>query len=306
MKSYYSSGKLLLTGEYIVLDGALSLAIPTQYGQHLLVEETKGSTLVWQSLDEHQNVWFETEFEIKHTKITKNVDDEISNRLFEILQAAQQLNSEFLNTTKGYKITTILEFPKYWGLGTSSTLINNIALWAQVDAFTLLDMTFGGSGYDIACAQHDSAITYQLIQNDNKRLISQVIFNPEFKAHLYFVYLNRKQDSREGISQYKKHASNLSEVITEINSITNNMLTCKTLDDFNILIEKHEQIIAKIINQDPIKERFFSDFNGSIKSLGAWGGDFILASCKTNPTDYFNRKGFETILCFDEMVAGDF
>jgi hypothetical protein len=28
--------------------------------------------------------------------------------------------------------------PKSWGLGTSSTLINNIAQWLQIDAFTLL------------------------------------------------------------------------------------------------------------------------------------------------------------------------
>jgi hypothetical protein len=38
----------------------------------------------------------------------------------------------------GYNITTHLNFPKM-GTGTSSTLINNIAQWLQIDAFTLLN-----------------------------------------------------------------------------------------------------------------------------------------------------------------------
>ena len=36
---FFSKGKLLLTSEYFVLDGALSLAIPTKLGQDLLVEK---------------------------------------------------------------------------------------------------------------------------------------------------------------------------------------------------------------------------------------------------------------------------
>lgn len=304
MKSYYSSGKLLLTGEYLVLDGALSLALPTRYGQYLHIKEIEESKIIWVSLDEHQNIWYQTEFEIKDNTISQNDDDEISKRLFEILKTAQRLNPEFLNSCNGFKIKTQLEFPKNWGLGTSSTLINNIAHWAQVDAFRLLDLTFEGSGYDIACAQNDTAISYQLGPNKNEHLINQVIFNPKFKEHLYFVYLNRKQDSRKAISQYKKNRSNLSDSISEVNCITKSIIACNTIDCFNKLIENHEQIISKVINQKPIKEELFNDFNGSIKSLGAWGGDFVLATSKSNPKDYFKSKGFETILRFDDMVKG--
>ncbi len=36
MKGFFSAhGKLLLSGEYFVLDGALGLALPANYGQHL-------------------------------------------------------------------------------------------------------------------------------------------------------------------------------------------------------------------------------------------------------------------------------
>ncbi|MEM0993828.1 MAG: GHMP kinase, partial [Bacteroidota bacterium] len=33
--SYYAHGKLLLTGEYAVLDGAVALAVPSKLGQRL-------------------------------------------------------------------------------------------------------------------------------------------------------------------------------------------------------------------------------------------------------------------------------
>ena len=58
-KTYYSNGKLLLTGEYLVLDGALSLAVPTQFGQSLTVETIDERKLIWKSLDEKGNIWFE-------------------------------------------------------------------------------------------------------------------------------------------------------------------------------------------------------------------------------------------------------
>ena len=32
-QTFYSNGKLLITGEYVVLDGAKALALPTKFGQ---------------------------------------------------------------------------------------------------------------------------------------------------------------------------------------------------------------------------------------------------------------------------------
>ena len=65
MKRLYSHGKLLLTGEYVVLDGAQSLAIPTSYGQSLTVKPIDESKLIWKSLDENNNLWFEDIFTIQ-------------------------------------------------------------------------------------------------------------------------------------------------------------------------------------------------------------------------------------------------
>lgn len=312
--TFYSHGKLLLTAEYVVLDGALALALPTKFGQSLSVEPIDEFKIKWKSLDEKGLVWFEEIYSIPEVaypflydytmffnKESRFSDD--AKTLLKILFTVSKLNLDFykkhFEPETGFKVTTKLDFPKNWGLGTSSTLINNIANWAKVNAYELLEKTFGGSGYDIACAQHEKAITYQLLNN---RIVNEVNFNPEFKDHLYFVYLNKKQNSREGIAHYKANAKTNHQAISEITDITNQMLTCKSLETFETLIEAHEGIISKLIKQQPIKTLYFNDFDGSIKSLGAWGGDFILVTSKSNPTNYFKEKRLDTVIPFSDMV----
>jgi mevalonate kinase len=313
-QTFYSHGKLLLTAEYVVLDGALALALPTKFGQSLSIKPIEDFKLKWKSLDEKGLVWFEEiydfseavfpfVFEYSTNSIEENRLSAEAKTLLTILYNAHKINSaflsEYLETEKGIKVTTKLDFPKNWGLGTSSTLINNIANWANVDAYELLAKTFGGSGYDIACAQHQKAITYQLLDT---RLVNEVNFNPEFKDHLYFVYLNKKQNSRDGIAHYKANASTNHQTISEITDITNQMLVCNSLEAFETLIETHEHIVSKLIKQQPVKASFFSDFDGSIKSLGAWGGDFILVTSKSNPTTYFKNKGLDVVIPFQDMI----
>lgn len=300
-ETFYSNGKLLLTGEYVVLDGAIALAVPTKLGQSMKVTPNSESNIVWRSLDENESIWFEDEFLILDilSNSSKSQND-VSNRLIQILQEARILNPKFLSEMHGYNITTKLDFPKNWGLGTSSTLINNIANWANVNAFELLVKTFGGSGYDIACAQHDAPITYQLISN--KPEVTEVAFNPSFKDKLYFVYLNKKQNSREGIAHYKSNRSNIFKDISALNKTTLELIDCDNLCEFQRLIEAHEQIISTIIGQIPVKDLLFADFQGSIKSLGAWGGDFILVVSKENPSDYFKSKGFDIIISYRDLI----
>ena len=300
-KTYYSHGKLLLSGEYVVLDGALSLAIPTKYGQSLIIEDTEETVLIWKSFDENKNVWFEKEFELNQGKILVRAEyDSISKRLVQILNATKALNPDFLIEKHGFKIETHLEFPKNWGLGTSSTLINNIANWGEVDAYKLLKNTFGGSGYDIACAKNCTPITYQL--NNDEIKTKPLDFNPNFKKDLYFVHLNKKQNSRDGIKHYHQNKENANSAIEAINKITIEMISSKTLEQFQSLMVQHETTIAKITKQKPVKEHLFKDFDGAIKSLGAWGGDFVLVASKNNPTNYFIEKCYVTIIPYSKMA----
>ncbi len=300
MQTFNSNGKLLLTGEYLVLDGAKALALPTVYGQSLSIEATNSKNIYWQSIDHNGKVWFECEFEINDGFSPKAPVNETAFTLTKILKSCKTINPDFLKNTSGIKVTTKLDFPNNWGLGSSSTLINNIANWANVDAYKLLALTFGGSGYDIACAQHNFPISYQL--KDSDRIVKKQDFNPVFSDNLYFIYLNKKQNSRDGIAHYKLNKNDLQKEILEVNHITSKIVKCVQFEAFSKLITRHEQIIASVIQQTPVKNLYFNDFHGSIKSLGAWGGDFILVASKDNPSNYFKQKGFTTIIPYDEMI----
>ena len=297
-KIFRSNGKLLLTGEYLVLDGAKALAIPTKFGQSLEVNSNSSKNIAWKSFDHQGKVWFENTFSLDAKKHSGS--DSIPDRLIDIFNAIKELNPNILNQGQGYSFKSHLEFPQDWGLGSSSTLLNNLATWANIDSYELLEKTFGGSGYDIACAQNSSPITYQL--DNKKRTVSPVGFAPDFSDSLYFVHLNQKQNSREGIATYNSKKGQISQEIDEINNITDSVINCSSLKEFNTLIEKHEQIISNIIDQETVKNRLFLDFTGSIKSLGAWGGDFVLITSKDNPRSYFKDKGYQTIIPYKEMV----
>ena len=302
-KTYRSNGKLLLTGEYVVLDGARALAIPTKYGQSLTIEKNETNTIHWKSYDEFDKVWFEEKITFDEIATSQNLGtrNDVTYKLIQILKATQDLNPEFLNSEHGYTIKTNQDFNRKWGLGTSSTLINNIANWANVDAYKLLEKTFGGSGYDIACAQHNTPISYQRI-NSEKRSVETVDFDPAFKHQLYFVYLNQKQNSRDGIKAYKALNTLDDSVIEMMNELTESIINSQTLSEFQTLIVKHEVLISNLIQQDTIKSKLFNDFDGEVKSLGAWGGDFVLATSEDDPTNYFKSKGFETVIPYDDMV----
>ena len=296
MPSYYSHGKLLISSEYAVLDGAKALALPTKLGQRLEVTNRNTKNINWKSFDCQNNLWFKTSLSIPHFK--PSIANATAQRLSQCFQAIHELRPHLFENQKGLEFISHLEFPQNWGLGSSSTLINNLAQWANVDAYKLLALTFGGSGYDIACAQNPYPITFQ--KNLNSSKIEKAVFNPSFKDKLFFVHRNQKQDTRVAIAAYQalKNTKNLD--FSELNIITNALLQHSTLEVFESLITEHEKLIGKLIQQAPLKTTHFSDYNGAIKSLGAWGGDFFLAS--GNEQQYFKEKGYNTIIPFKEMV----
>ncbi|MDN3618645.1 GYDIA family GHMP kinase [Polaribacter undariae] len=306
--NFYSNGKLLLTGEYLVLDGAKSLAIPTKFGQDLVVEKIKEPEIIWGSFTHTGECWFEAVFDLKKLRLincTFNSDKEgsgevIAETLLDILKEAKNLNPDFLASENGFVVKTNLTFPRNWGLGTSSTLINSVASWAKVDAFKLLWNSFKGSGYDIACAQNDSPVFYQI--ENQEPVVEPIEFNPSFKENLFFVHLNQKQDSKEGIAKFRESNINFDKEIKRISEISDEFLTTKSLEEFEKLIVEHEQIISSIIKLKTVKEKLFSDYFGAIKSLGAWGGDFVLVTGNSSTPTYFKNKGFETILTYSQMV----
>ena len=301
-QTFYSNGKLLITGEYLILDGAKGLALPTKMGQNLIVESTNTETIHWKSYDADGSIWFEEILSFDEITATNSIAPEsVKGTLIRILQVANGMNPDLLTNSNGFVITTQLSFPRNWGLGTSSTLINNIAQWFQIDAFELLHQSFGGSGYDIACAQNNTPITYSIVNGSPK--IEQLAFEPEFAKNIYFVYLNQKRSSKSAIAEYHSNkTANLLKHIEAINALTNDCIEAKDLESFTRVVNQHEILLSTILKTETVKAALFPDFEGTIKSLGAWGGDFVLVVSKENPSSYFIGKGYETVIPYGEMI----
>ena len=305
MKSvtYRSNGKLLISGEYVVLDGAKALALPTRLGQTLEVVPTTERTLHWTSVRNDGSVWFETILKLPSCKSlqqeTTAQASAIEDQLITLVQLAQQANPEFLSTG-GARVITQLEFSQSWGLGSSSTLINNIAQWASVDPYELLQKGFGGSGYDIAAARATGPIQYMLSEGLPKVTHKTLPWN--FTNQLYFVHLNRKQSSRSAIEAYREHRPSEAD-ITVISNLTEALVTCQEFHRFEAILREHEQHMGRILKTPPVQATRFPDYSGVVKSLGAWGGDFVLATARENPLPYFKSKGYETVLSFSEIIV---
>lgn len=290
---FFAHGKLLLTGEYAVLDGALAIALPTQYGQEMHITPSEKEGIFFRSLTQEGTPWYEGQLFVGDA-------NPITQTLERILSQAQRMQPNFL-TDQSVQVETRLDFPREWGLGSSSTLISMIAQWAGVDPYELLWNSFGGSGYDIACARASSPILYQL--TEGKAKVYPIYYNPPFATSLFFVYLNKKQNSREGIALYERLKKNKKPLVTQLSQLTEEIYRTLSLDTFSKLLSEHEAVLSSYLRLPTVKDSLFKDFSGTIKSLGAWGGDFVLAIGEESYIkEYFISKGMQTILPFAQMV----
>jgi len=301
--TYKANGKLLLTGEYAVLDGAKALALPTKLGQTMAVKKTRGSDLVWESLDHEGNTWFKSTISLMDFSPISTSDEEVSERLRKLLKNAVRLNSEFLSKWNGFKVETQLGFPRDWGLGSSSTLIYLIAEWADVHPLMLSMKNSNGSGYDVACAGADGPIVFQ--SDDDAINYTPIDYNPTFQDKLFFVHLGRKQNTTDQIKYYLKQVKNKKELSNQISEITEKIMKATSFESFEKLLCQHEDIISSALNLPKAFTEKFSDYWGCVKSLGAWGGDFVLATSnksKEETEEYFASKGLTTVIPYKEMV----
>lgn len=299
-----ASGKLLITGEYFVLDGADALCLPTRLGQHLDVAvHPVGDGLFWRSFDHEGNLWFEGRFEMADFSSEESSDHATAEQLSRIFRAVRQQNPDFLTQAPGALAESRLEFPRPWGWGSSSTLISNIARWSNTDPYRLLADTFGGSGYDIACAEAHGPIIFH--RHANHPYFRHCDWQPSCATSVIFVWLGLKKNSRDAISHYQKTSSEIPKTVSKITELTHAFIKADTATEFMHLIQEHEQLISQKLQLETAKSLYFSDFDGEIKSLGAWGGDFIMAISDTLTPDetiaYFHQKGYPTTLRWHEV-----
>lgn len=299
MGKIFSPGKLLLTSEYFVLDGSLALAVPTRLGQDFFYEEIEdGNSLVyWEALHQN-NPWLQVKINYKNWEILETNLPEAAKFILKVLKNAQSLSSVKFNSDKTYHLKTNLQFPSDFGLGSSSTLMNNLAEWAEINPYELNEISLGGSGYDIAIAAEKSSLLYR---TKPERFVQKVDFNPSFKDKIIFIHLNQKQDSREGINLYKSKPKS-EALIKEFSEITEQVLIAENISQFSDLMEEHEQKISNFLGIPTAKEKYFKDYSGFIKSLGAWGGDFVMASKSGNFLRYFQSKNYNKIFEWSELI----
>jgi len=296
----YKHGKLLLTAEYAVLDGACALALPTVKGQKFTItQKDQANTVIWQALDCEGKLWFWAEIRTSDWTVIKTNETGSARAIIQLLKAIHAQNPSMFTSGSGLKIKCQLEFPQDWGLGSSSTLIAAMAEWSKTDPYWLSKKTFGGSGYDLAAANMNGPFIYQLSENGPK--IKTTPLNWPFKDQLYFIHRNKKQNSRESIAHYRNRSIN-EAWLNQINDLTQEFIQARDAQDFGQLIRAHESAIAGALNLIPVKQELFPDFKGEIKSLGGWGGDFMLAFGPKSSPDYFKAKGFPTVISFTDMV----
>ena len=295
--TYSAHGKFLLTGEYAVLAAVPALAVPLRLKQHLTVSAREDKVINWHSYDANGSLWFKSSFTT--SLITVTGDDAVTAKLKQILKTALYLSGKE-TLEHGHDVITTLDFNRTYGMGTSSTLIAMVAQWLGCDGYALQFACFGGSGYDIACATAQTPIIYTY--DPVRPVVENVIFNPTFSNELFFVYLNRKQNSRESIARF--NSGLLTPAIKDtVSAMPRQVLqAANNIQVFKDLMINHEAIISQLIGLEPVQKSFV-DFPGVLKSLGGWGGDFILAVGETAPS-YFKARGYDVVLGWDEVVVG--
>ena len=302
----YGHGKLLLTGEYFVLDGARALAIPTRLGQRFTVTPMAVDSiydLVWimhsSDRQEPKKLGFRRE-DWSHSRLGQ---DPVRSRLQQLFYAAEQLRPRCTVELLGRTVETFLEFPADWGLGSSSTLVYALARLLKVNAYDLLELSFDGSGYDLACAGAAGPIAYR--RQGSEPEVTALSWHPEWLDRTCFVHLNRKQNSREGIAAYRR-ASPVPATRDRISAITLSLVReAHDLRSAARLLDEHEVLVGHALGMTPVGKDRFTDFPGTVKSLGAWGGDFVwvLPEGEFERTRaYFNERGYPTVIAYNEMA----
>lgn len=299
---FYAHGKLLLTAEYLVLHGATALALPTRQGQWLEARSTENGELWWQAFDENDQRWFEARLRLPDLHILQSTDAEAALRLQQLLQAAERHRPGCVRNANGWLVQTRLEFNRHWGLGSSSSLVSLLAQWLQLDAFAFYFDTQTGSGYDLACATANGPILYT--RHTPQPLVQTVRFQPPFAEQLRWVYLGQKQNSLREVKSYLRAGKPDEGLLREVSDLTRSILAATDLEAFGMLLAEHELVIGQALGRKTTGETQFVGYPGQAKSLGAWGGDFVLLTLPEPEAclHWLANNHFETVLSYDTLV----
>lgn len=293
---YIASGKLCLFGEYVVIRGSLALAMPLKFNQSLTVSTISASETQWEA-SEKGLPWLKLRF----------------NRSFDLLSATNKAIAEqirtlllFINNRKplleirNRKFNFNLNFQRNMGLGTSSTLISLLSQWSQIDPYELMYQSFRGSGYDIPAGTQSHPYLYSI----SKRLIKSVKIPNAIIQHLLFVYLGQKASTQDAINGFENKVTDIF-LLEDMNNLVRSAATCKDISTWSLLMQESECLLSHLLDRQTVKNLLFPDYPFAIKSLGAWGGDFIMATFEGEAEEvktYFKNKGFPKSYLYHEIA----
>ena len=291
--NFTAHGKLLLTGEYAITQSARGVAMPTSFGQHLSLESHQGSEhVLWEALDHENQLWFTAGFN-REGHVLHSSSEAIARKLLAFL--APVLHSNAWNAS--VRVQTKVDFPRLWGLGTSSTLCALLAQWAEIDPLSYRDL-HGGSGYDLVCAQASGSISYALIDGEPEVYRVQL---PKVLQSVVFVYRGEKQQTDSSLQLVDSKPFSLVQC-EEISQLSEAFLRADSLDELESIIEQHELLIANHLGLERAIEGPFQGIHGQAKSLGGWGGDFVMLTRFEENRQWLDSNGFNTIIPFETMA----
>lgn len=292
---YTASGKLLLFGEYFVLKGSPCFAVPLKFGQNLKVRYNGAPGVSWEVHDPYGQ-WIKVQFNEK-LEVLEATDKKQASQIREVLRILQKSKPDI--NWNGLSFHFSIDFDRAFGFGTSSTFLSLLAQWSGVSAYDLLAHTFGGSGYDIAAAQESKAFTYTI----DDRIIDRLEINENIQRQVLFVYLGNKQKSASEVQRFSSLSVSVEQMET-MRKIVGEATECEEIEAWEALMEKSENLLSSVLKTEKVKEKLFSDYPYSIKSLGAWGGDFVMATCRNTEEAkaYFQKKNKQPVFLYKELI----
>jgi mevalonate kinase len=303
-RSFFARGKLLLTSEYVVLDGIPAVAVPTHLGQRLEVTEVLDIPILnWTARAHDSRIWLEGTLERTPEGWRPSSHGAHPaaglDGLAVLMTAAERLRGTPL---PGGSAETFLEFPNDYGWGSSSTLISLVAQWAEVDALALHFATQNGSGYDAVCALVSGPIRYTRTGPTSAEWVSVSLAHWP-RNTLYLVHLGEKQRSAEDVVRYRSlEPSTL--LLDAVGAAAERLFHAATPEEWSEAARAHEAAMGQILGRTPVAETRFANYPHAVKSLGAWGGDFVLAQVReASDLLWFKERGFSTVLPWSDCVV---
>ena len=82
-------------------------------------------------------------------------------------------------------------------------------------------------------------------------------------------------------------------------------MQAQQLAEAQAILREHEAFISNVLQMETVQDQRFADFPGAVKSLGAWGGDFVMILSDwpaEQVRHYFLERDCPIVLAYAEMV----